>query len=183
MTVTVTATRPRTPPGSLVDFVTDSTGHPIFSLSPLAIHISNVVADPRSSVVVEMPGWRGLANARVTMFGELYQLPKDLQPVAKEMFQSKFNPLGRVCSFPNGAALSSFLSRTFPTHRPTRQRCRDAVGSMNHARPITRPSPAGTRSSLPGTSSITEWITSRTFTSSAASVRCSGWTRTSSGRP
>lgn len=88
--------------------MTDSTGHPIFSLSPLAIHISNVVADPRSSVVVEMPGWRGLANARVTMFGELYQLPKDLQPVAKEMFQQKFNPMG--CGFGFGEGTSQSLS-------------------------------------------------------------------------
>jgi hypothetical protein len=29
--------------------------------------------------VVQMPGWTGLANARVTIFGDVYQLPADMQ--------------------------------------------------------------------------------------------------------
>lgn len=29
--------------------------------------------------MVQMPGWTGLANARVTIFGDVYQLPADLQ--------------------------------------------------------------------------------------------------------
>ncbi len=33
----------------------------------------------RCSLVVQMPGWTGLANARVTIFGDVYQLPADLQ--------------------------------------------------------------------------------------------------------
>jgi putative heme iron utilization protein len=52
---------------------------PIFCLSPLAIHARNLIEDPRCSLVVQMPGWTGLANARVTIFGDTYQLPPDMQ--------------------------------------------------------------------------------------------------------
>ena len=38
-----------------------------------------------SSIVVQMPGWSGLTNARVTIFGDIYQLPVEMEPVAKEV--------------------------------------------------------------------------------------------------
>ena len=37
-----------------------------------------------------MPGWGGLANARVTIFGDVYQLPADMQAAAREVFRAKF---------------------------------------------------------------------------------------------
>lgn len=67
------------PFGTLVDFASDGGGMPIFCLSPLAIHARNLIEDPRCSLVVQMPGWTGLANARVTIFGDTYQLPADMQ--------------------------------------------------------------------------------------------------------
>ncbi|KAK3267274.1 hypothetical protein CYMTET_24155 [Cymbomonas tetramitiformis] len=77
------------PFGSLVDFAMDSTGRPIFSFSPLAIHTRNIMADPRSSMVVQMPGWSGLSNARVTIMGDIYPLPEEAQALAKEIFERK----------------------------------------------------------------------------------------------
>ena len=62
-----------------MDFAADGAGCPIFALSPLAIQTRNIVEDPRCSLVMQMPGWGGLANARVTMFGDVYKLPKELQ--------------------------------------------------------------------------------------------------------
>ncbi|KAF5741614.1 hypothetical protein HS088_TW10G00618 [Tripterygium wilfordii] len=67
------------PFGSLVDFVPDLMGHPIFSFSPLAIHTRNLLADPRCTLVVQIPGWSGLSNARVTIFGDVYPLPEHEQ--------------------------------------------------------------------------------------------------------
>ncbi|KIY93436.1 hypothetical protein MNEG_14525 [Monoraphidium neglectum] len=67
------------PFGTLVDFATDGAGMPIFCLSPLAIHARNLIEDSRCSLVVQMPGWTGLANARVTIFGDVFQLPPDMQ--------------------------------------------------------------------------------------------------------
>uniref|UniRef100_A0A7N0U0K3 CREG-like beta-barrel domain-containing protein n=1 Tax=Kalanchoe fedtschenkoi TaxID=63787 RepID=A0A7N0U0K3_KALFE len=77
------------PFGSLVDFATDPLGHPLFSFSPLAIHTRNLMADPRCTLVVQIPGWSGLSNARVTIFGDVYPLPKDQQKWAHKQYLSK----------------------------------------------------------------------------------------------
>ncbi|KAK3123895.1 hypothetical protein QOZ80_8AG0637680 [Eleusine coracana subsp. coracana] len=77
------------PFGSLVDFANDSMGHPIFSLSPLAIHTRNLLADPRCTLVVQVPGWSGLSNARVTIFGDVYPLPADQQEWAHKQYVAK----------------------------------------------------------------------------------------------
>ncbi|KAK1291047.1 hypothetical protein QJS10_CPB18g00103 [Acorus calamus] len=77
------------PFGSLVDFASDEMGHPIFSLSPLAIHTRNLLADPRCTLVVQIPGWSGLSNARVTIFGDILPVPADLQEWACKRYITK----------------------------------------------------------------------------------------------
>uniref|UniRef100_A0A0C9S893 TSA: Wollemia nobilis Ref_Wollemi_Transcript_11996_1886 transcribed RNA sequence n=1 Tax=Wollemia nobilis TaxID=56998 RepID=A0A0C9S893_9CONI len=77
------------PFGSLVDFAPDSMGHPIFSFSPLAIHTRNLLADPRCTLVVQIPGWSSLSNARVTIFGDVYPLPDDQQEWAHAYYTTK----------------------------------------------------------------------------------------------
>ncbi|KAL6660829.1 hypothetical protein ACP70R_000213 [Stipagrostis hirtigluma subsp. patula] len=77
------------PFGSLVDFANDSMGHTIFSLSPLAIHTRNLLADPRCTLVVQVPGWSGLSNARVTIFGDVCPLPADQQEWAHKQYVAK----------------------------------------------------------------------------------------------
>jgi len=77
------------PVASLVDYATDTEGTPIFSLSPMAMHTRNMKYDPRCSLVVEMPGWRGLASARVTLFGTVRRVPDAQQDMARELFKTK----------------------------------------------------------------------------------------------
>jgi len=77
------------PFGTLIDFAADGAGYPIFCLSPLAIHSRNLLEEPRASLVVQMPGWTGLANARVTIFGDVYQLPPEMQTSARDIFFAK----------------------------------------------------------------------------------------------
>ncbi|KAK8551087.1 hypothetical protein V6N13_119577 [Hibiscus sabdariffa] len=77
------------PFGSLVDFAPDTMGHPIFSFSPLAIHTRNLLADPRCTLVVQIPGWSGLSNARVTIFGDVYPLPEHQQEWAHKQYVAK----------------------------------------------------------------------------------------------
>lgn len=67
------------------------------SLSPLAIQTRNLLEDPRCSVVVQMPGWTGLANARVTIFGEVYKLPESLQEQAQEVRGRRGGRKRRAC--------------------------------------------------------------------------------------
>lgn len=73
------------PFGTIVDFASDGAGCPLFCLSPLAIHTRNIMEDPRCSLVVQMPGWTGMANARVTIFGDVYQLPPEMHEAAREV--------------------------------------------------------------------------------------------------
>ncbi|XAR49793.1 hypothetical protein NMG60_11003932 [Bertholletia excelsa] len=77
------------PFGSLVDFAPDSVGHPIFSFSPLAIHTRNLLADPRCTLVVQIPGWSGLSNARATIFGDVFPLPEQQQEWAHKQYIAK----------------------------------------------------------------------------------------------
>ncbi|PIN23874.1 Cellular repressor of transcription [Handroanthus impetiginosus] len=77
------------PFGSLVDFAPDHMGHPIFSFSPLAIHTRNLLADPRCTLVVQIPGWSGLSNARVTIFGDVHPLPEEQQEWAHKLYIAK----------------------------------------------------------------------------------------------
>ncbi|XP_065015632.1 uncharacterized protein LOC135643037 isoform X3 [Musa acuminata AAA Group] len=67
------------PFGSLVDFAPDPMGHPIFSLSPLAIHTRNLLVNSKCSLVVQIPGWTSLSNARATIFGDVFPLAADQQ--------------------------------------------------------------------------------------------------------
>ena len=73
------------PFGTIVDFASDGAGCPLFCLSPLAIHTRNIMEDAICSLVVQMPGWTGMANARVTIFGDVYQLPPDMHEAAREV--------------------------------------------------------------------------------------------------
>ncbi|KAG2499004.1 hypothetical protein HYH03_003190 [Edaphochlamys debaryana] len=77
------------PFGTPVDFAVDGAGHPLFRFSPLAIHSKNLTEEPRCSLVVQMPGWTGLANARVTVLGCVRRLPEEQQLEAREMFCCK----------------------------------------------------------------------------------------------
>ncbi|CAA6665563.1 unnamed protein product [Spirodela intermedia] len=80
------------PFGSLVDFATDSMGHPIFSLSPLAIHTRNLLTDPRCTLVVQVDlnsWWSGLSNARVTIFGDIFPLSDDEQEWGHKQYTAK----------------------------------------------------------------------------------------------
>ncbi|VFQ68897.1 unnamed protein product [Cuscuta campestris] len=77
------------PFGSLVDFVADPMGHPVLLLSPLAIHTRNLIGDPRCTLVVQVPGWTSLSNARVTIFGDIHPLPEDQQEWAHKQFIKK----------------------------------------------------------------------------------------------
>ncbi len=60
-----------------------------------------------------MPGWSGLANARVTMFGDVYQLSDDLQRGAREV-SSRGHP---------------FCTLTAYVHLATSFRCTNCSGS------------------------------------------------------
>jgi len=78
------------PFASTVDFATDADGYPVFCLTPLAMHTRNLAYNSRASLTVKMNGWGGLANARVTIFGDVHRLPPEYQTSANEIFKAKY---------------------------------------------------------------------------------------------
>ncbi|CAD7702939.1 unnamed protein product [Ostreobium quekettii] len=79
------------PFGTEVAFATDGAGCPVIQLSPLAIPTRNILENSCCSLVVNMQGWAGLSNARVTLFGDVYQLPPGMHQAARELFQLRNN--------------------------------------------------------------------------------------------
>lgn len=83
------------PFGTVIDIAADGAGVPILCLSPLAIHSRNILENPSCSLVVHMPGWTGLADAMVTIFGDCYPLARDMQATARQIFVQKHADIGR----------------------------------------------------------------------------------------
>ncbi|XP_065047003.1 uncharacterized protein LOC103991093 isoform X2 [Musa acuminata AAA Group] len=94
------------PFGSLVDFAPDPTGHPIFSLSPLAIHTRNLLVNSKCSLVVQIPGWTSLSNARATIFGDVFPLAADQQVFHHLRMLKQYHPIF-ILNFAFGAQLLS----------------------------------------------------------------------------
>ena len=47
--------------------------------------------NPHSSIVAQMPGWSGLSNTRLTLFGDVYRLPPEMEDIAKEVLSFSLN--------------------------------------------------------------------------------------------
>jgi putative heme iron utilization protein len=74
---TLSRKHPGWPFGSVMPYVLDAYGRPVFLISVMAMHTQNVKTDPRASLLVTQPGWTGdpLAGARVTLMGQVAALP------------------------------------------------------------------------------------------------------------
>jgi len=63
------------PNGSIVGYAArEDTGLPIFAFSTLSSHTHDIDADPRFSLTVTAPGFRGASDARVTITGTAYKV-------------------------------------------------------------------------------------------------------------
>jgi putative heme iron utilization protein len=74
---TLSRKHPGWPFGSVMPYVLDAHGRPVFLISAMAVHTQNIRTDPRASLLVTQPGWTGdpLAGARVTLMGQVSALP------------------------------------------------------------------------------------------------------------
>jgi putative heme iron utilization protein len=59
------------PMGSIAGFAVDAQGRPFFSFSTLSAHTQNLIADPRCSLCVTEANFKGAADARVTLMGNV----------------------------------------------------------------------------------------------------------------
>jgi len=78
------------PFGSLVAVATDTRGFPLLLLSSLAEHTKNLVTNPRASLLfADHASDDPLANARVTLLGEVKRVPDlELPPVRVTYLES-----------------------------------------------------------------------------------------------
>jgi heme oxygenase (biliverdin-IX-beta and delta-forming) len=76
------------PFGSLAACAADEAGRVVLCLSDLAVHSVNLAADPRASVLVTAPAdGDPLAAARVTLVGDLREVPADERTAAREHYR------------------------------------------------------------------------------------------------
>ena len=97
------------PFGSIVEFAVDGSGYPVFAMSSLAIHTRNVLANPRCAIQVHAPGWTGLNNARVTLFGDVFPVDPNSVRDAASLFDTKRERMGTGFHQSKGANLSYFV--------------------------------------------------------------------------
>src|SRR5579862_4607733 len=80
------------PFGSLMPYGLDEQGRPIFLISTLAMHTQNLQADPRASLFVAQPDVSGdpLAASRVTLIGNVLQIPDSQVAEARKLYLARF---------------------------------------------------------------------------------------------
>mmetsp|Transcript_29587 Transcript_29587/g.64319 ORF Transcript_29587/g.64319 Transcript_29587/m.64319 type:complete len:397 (-) Transcript_29587:163-1353(-) len=77
------------PVGSMVGFAADEQGRPIFCFSGMSSHTGNVLADSRASLCVTESDFRGAADARVVLTGDVKAVPKEDQEAVRKLYLEK----------------------------------------------------------------------------------------------
>lgn len=76
--------------GSVVAFVPDEDGLPIFSFSLLSAHTKDVNADPRVSLTVKERDFQNAANGRVILIGSVAKITSEAEVVkSREKYLAK----------------------------------------------------------------------------------------------
>jgi putative heme iron utilization protein len=89
---TLSRKQPGFPFGSVMPYGLDDRGRPIFLISTMAMHTQNLQADPRASLLVTQADASGdpLGASRVTLVGNVPQLPKSEVPTARELYLQRY---------------------------------------------------------------------------------------------
>ena len=77
------------PSGSVVGFVPDENGNPLFLFSGMSTHTQDILADPRASLTVAAKEFKGAADGRVNLMGTCSKVPKEDIPLARELYLAK----------------------------------------------------------------------------------------------
>src|ERR1700691_4257678 len=80
------------PFGSVMPYGLDNHANPVFLISTMAMHTQNVQADPRSSLLVTQTDTIGdpLGASRVTLLGNILQVPVPEVPEARELYLARY---------------------------------------------------------------------------------------------
>src|SRR6202050_679088 len=80
------------PFGSVMPYGLDNQANPVFLISTMAMHTQNVLADPRSSLLVTQPDTIGdpLGASRVTLLGNILPVPVSEVSEARELYLARY---------------------------------------------------------------------------------------------
>jgi heme iron utilization protein len=82
--------QPGFPFGSVMPYSPDQQGRPVFLISSMAMHTQNLKADARASLLVMQDGGEDpLGAARITLVGEVLQVPQDETTAMRELYLSR----------------------------------------------------------------------------------------------
>jgi hypothetical protein len=89
---TLSRRHPGHPFGSVMPYAVDPEGQPLLLISTMAMHTQNLQADPRASLLVTEPAWRGdpLAAGRVTFMGEARRLSPAETGLARPAYLARY---------------------------------------------------------------------------------------------
>jgi putative heme iron utilization protein len=80
---------PGFPGGSVVGFAPDELGRPIFIFSGMSSHTQDLLADPKCSLTIASKEFKGAADGRVNLMGEVTLLKQDEKEAAKAAYLAK----------------------------------------------------------------------------------------------
>jgi putative heme iron utilization protein len=88
---TVSRKQPGFPFGSVMPYVVDPRGRPVFLISSMAMHTQNLQADPRSSLLVTdfQPNEDPLGASRVTLVGNTQRVAESDRTAARELYLAR----------------------------------------------------------------------------------------------
>jgi len=80
---------PGFPGGSVVGFAPDEEGRPIFIFSGMSSHTQDLLKDSRCSLTVAMKGFKGAADSRVNLLGNVKLVPPSDREACKNIYKTK----------------------------------------------------------------------------------------------
>ena len=89
---TVSRKQPGYPFGSVMPYGLDEHANPVFLISTMAMHTQNVLADPRSSLLVTQPDTIGdpLGASRVTLLGNILPVAEPEVAEARKLYLARY---------------------------------------------------------------------------------------------
>lgn len=89
---TLSRKQPGFPFGSVMPYGCDKCANPIFLISTMAMHTQNLLADPRSSLLVAQSdnGGDPLGSSRITLIGNVLSMPEAEVGEARELYLERY---------------------------------------------------------------------------------------------
>jgi putative heme iron utilization protein len=81
--------KPGYPGGSVVGFAPDAQGQPIFIFSGMSTHTQDILTDPRCSVTIAAKEFKGAADGRVNLMGQVTLVPPAERDAVKALYLAK----------------------------------------------------------------------------------------------